>query len=748
VAPQIKTKSTPPAYKTISVKPPVGPKWLPPVICAGLAAMVWLVFGSSLGFRFLNLDDPVYVTANPRVQTGLGFENIGWAFTHLDIGLWSPITTLSHMLDCQLFGMNPAGHHFTNVLLHTATTIVLFLALWKMTSLLWRSAFVAALFAIHPLRVESVTWIAERKDMLNGLFFALTLAAYVRYARSKPSLLRYSLVAILFAFGLMAKPMLATMPFLLLLLDYWPLGRIRTPAFLTISDAPNFRRESLLRLIVEKLPLLLIAMLSISATVFSGGHAPLPSFSPSPLPDRLGFGVAAALVYIRQMFWPSDAAIIRCVPSHGIGLFPFAFCFLLLILVSIAVFFGGKKLPYLPIGWFWYLGMLVPVSGILVLGLETQADRYTYLPQIGLYIMITWLVADFTRKLRHRTPILATAAASVIVLFSSVSYAMTQHWRDSASLWEYTLAHDSENALAQENMGADLSARGHYSEAIPYYKDALRLKPDYSSAHYDLANALKAGGNLEGAIAEYRKALLIKPDFAMAHNNLGNTLQAQGKLGDAAAELEAGVLLAPGDAITTFNLANVLLMQSKTDAAISRYREAIALNPKLAQAERNLGLALLNTGETNEADTAFHRYLELRSQNPGAYMDVASQLYQHRCYAEAGATYQRAVSLWPRSPQLLNGFAWFLATCPDAKLRNGAAAVELATSVNQSTGGKDSMALSTLAAAYAEAGRFPDAIATAEAALPLAEGARNANVVNSLRTAITLYQKQQPYRQP
>jgi tetratricopeptide (TPR) repeat protein len=720
--------------------------WLPAAICAGLAALIWMVFGGSLGFGFLNLDDPDYVTANPRVQAGLSLDNIVWAFTHLEIGLWTPVTTLSHMLDCQLFGLNPAGHHFTNLALHTVTAILLFLVLWRMTGAIWRSAFVAALFAVHPLRVESVAWIAERKDVLDGLFFMLTLAAYVHYARGKASLLRHSLVILALALGLMSKPMLATVPFLLLLLDYWPICRINGPPALRAGgDASPFRQESLPRLILEKVPLMIISALAVAVTVLGSKHATLAAFKTSSLPDRLGFGLAASLTYIRQMFWPDDAAVIHCISAHAPGAISILLYLLALATITAAVLIYSKKMPYLPAGWFWYLGMLVPVSGVVVLGFETQADRYTYLPQIGLYIMLTWLAADLAKP---QPVLLGVAATAVILLFSGLSYAVLGSWRDSASLWQYTLDHGSDNVLAQENMGATISGQGRFADAIPYYQAALQLRPDYSTAHYDLGNALKATGRLDDAISEYREALRLKPDFAQAHNNLGNALQAQGNLAGAATELQAGLALVPDDPIASFNLGNVLQMEGQFAPAIARYQDAIRLKPSLAQAQRNMALAMLSSGDTAGATAAFNQYLDLRRQDLSAYMDVAAQLYEHRCYAETGAVYQQAVAIWPHSAPVLNATAWLLATCPDPKVRDGTMAVQLATTVNQMTGGKVPAAMRTLAAAYAEAGRFPDAISTAQAALPLAEAAQDHQLANSLREALPLYQNQQPYRQP
>ena len=375
-------------------------RWVIFGVCAVIVAITWLVFGQTLGFQFINLDDNAYVFKNAQVARGLTLEGIGWAFTHIHSANWHPLTWISHMLDCELYGLNPRGHHFTNVLLHTGTAILLFLVLRQMTGALWRSAFVAVVFAIHPLRVESVAWVAERKDVLSGLFFVLTIGAYVRYVRGPSSLARYGLVVLLFSVGLMCKPMLITLPFVLLLLDYWPLNRIAA-----VGDQANQKSPTARRIIGEKLPLLALGVASSLATLFAQKIA-LQPLSHLSLSQRIGNAIISCGVYLRQMLWPRDLAPFYPLNPQDILASRVAFSLAILTLISTAIFIWGRRYRYLIIGWLWYLIMLIPVIGIIQVGNQSRADRYTYLPQIGLALLITWMVVDLSARWRPQSLVL------------------------------------------------------------------------------------------------------------------------------------------------------------------------------------------------------------------------------------------------------------------------------------------------------------------------------------------------------
>ena len=385
--------------------------WLPDLpVCLGLVAVTWAVFGQTLTHDFVNFDDHVYVYENPLVTRGLSIGGIIGAFTQTHARNWHPLTTLSHMLDCQLYGQNPGGHHLTNVILHTISVLLLFVGLKRMTDALWQSAFVAALFAIHPLHVESVAWIAERKDILSGVFFMLTLTAYAHYARA-PSALRYLLVALLVAFGLMSKPMLVTLPFVLLLLDYWPLARIKGPK----SEVGSRLR----RLINEKIPLFVLSVFSCIATLFAQRQGP-SAIDQLPLLWRLENTFVTYVTYISQMLWPARLAVFYPHPNGRLPLVQVTASIALLVAISLLVISLRRTKPYLVTGWFWYLGMLVPVIGLVQVGEQARADRYTYLPQIGLYIIIAWTVGDLLLESTRVRRALVGAIASIAIVSLSV----------------------------------------------------------------------------------------------------------------------------------------------------------------------------------------------------------------------------------------------------------------------------------------------------------------------------------------
>ena len=426
------------------------------VICIGLSAITWAVFGRTVGHEFVDYDDPSYVVNEPKVTAGLTRDGIIWALTGGHSGNWHPVTSLSHMLDAQLYGLNPAGHHLTNVLLHAAAAVFLFLVFRQMTGATWRSAFVAAVFAIHPLRVESVAWVAERKDVLSGVFFALTLAAYVRYVR-KRNVASYLVLAVVFALGLMSKPTLVMLPFLLLLLDDWPLRR----------------PQALVKLIPEKIPLLLLSGAASLVTLWVQAQT-ISSLEKLPIVWRINNACVSAVAYIGQMFWPAGLAVFYPHPRDQLPLWLVAISIAVIVSVTVAVLVLHRVPPYMPVGWLWYLGLLVPVIGIVQVGLQARADRYTYLPQIGLYLLITWAVADVARSWRLRVPLLSALSVCVLGALGWQASVQARHWRNSESLWRHTLAVTERNAVAHTNVGNLLPG----AEAIPHYERALEIDPE------------------------------------------------------------------------------------------------------------------------------------------------------------------------------------------------------------------------------------------------------------------------------
>jgi protein O-mannosyl-transferase len=597
------------------------PRWLVPAICLALAAMTFGVFAQTLRHNFVAFDDNEYVYENPMVLRGLTIKGIIWAFSFRAFN-WHPLTWISHMLDCQLYGLRPGGHHLTNVLLHIATVIVLFLLLRQMTGALWRSAFVAAVFAIHPLRVESVAWVAERKDVLSGLFFVLTLAAYLRYVRL-PSPRHYRMVALLFALGLMCKPMLVTLPLVLLLLDYWPLQRA----------------ESAKRLTLEKLPLLALSVTAALATILAQ-HTGIQSTGTFSVSHRLSNALVTCVVYLGQMIWPAGLAVLYPFPRNGLPAWEVVLAGMLVAALSAAAWASLQKRPWLLVGWLWYLVMLLPVIGVIHVGAQAHADRFTYLPQIGIYIALAWTMAQW----RVSLPALGFLATGVIATLMVCAWRQTGYWQDSEALWEHTIACTSSNVVAHDNLGI----------------------------------AFRQEGKMDEAINQFNMALQIDASDADSHNNLGTVLRQKGHV----------------------------------DEAMNQYQIALQIKPAFAEAHYNLGIALLQKGKA----------------------------------AEARGQYQEALRIEPDNAKIQNNLAWLLATSGDASLRNGSQAVELARRANELSGGADPTILDTLAAAFAEAGRFGDAKSTARKALALAQHAGQQNLVKELNDELKRYEAGLPCR--
>jgi tetratricopeptide (TPR) repeat protein len=507
--------------------------------------LTWIVFGQTLWHDFINYDDPRYVYENTKITGGLSLSGIAWAFTHIHSMNWHPLTTISHMLDCQLYGLKAGAHHFTNVLLHSIAAILLFLTLQYMTGAFWRSAFVAAVFAIHPLRVESVAWIAERKDVLSGVFFMLTLLAYVHYARA-PSIGRYLMVVFGFALGLMSKPMLVTLPFVLLLLDYWPLERIR-------EEGSNVGRQ-LFKLAVEKIPLIVLSAVS-SVVTFVAQKGAVGETEQLSVLARINNAVVSYVAYIWQMLWPMRLAVFYPHPQNRLLLWEIISSFLLLLCITVATIALRKQRPYLITGWLWYVGMLVPVIGLVQVGWQGRADRYTYLPQIGLYIAVTWAVADLTALWRHQRTVLTTAAILTICALSWRAWTQTRYWRDSETLFRHALAVTTNNDVAENNLGIVFLRQGKLDDAISLLQAAVALRPDNSPAHENLAKALLQKGEVTEALSHYRKLLELQPDNIEVHNIVGTVLIQQGRLRDGVEEWQKVLAIQPDNGNALSNLA-------------------------------------------------------------------------------------------------------------------------------------------------------------------------------------------------
>ena len=585
-------------------------------VCGLLLLAVALVFGQTVRFGFVNLDNTAVVSGNRHLTAGPTAEAVTWAFTHRYLGLYAPVTWLSHMLDCQVYGLRAGGHHLTNVLLHAAAAVLLFLVLRQMTGCVWPSALVAAVFAVHPLRAESVAWVTERKDVLSGLFFVLTLWAYVRYVRHRFSLLRYLAVIVLFGLGLLAKPMLVTLPFVLLLLDYWPLMRVRRresrgreegergregeretsgrrPAaespLLPLSPSPPLVR----RLIWEKVPMLALAIalgiIAVCSFTAVGGDALTQGSSVS---WRVENAPISYCRYLGMFFYPADLAVQYPTAGPDVPPWKVSGAVVVLALVTWAALNQRRRRPYLLVGWLWYLGMLAPVCGLCYFGLQAVSDRFTYLPQIGLSIALVWGAADALAWLPFRRTACGVAAALALAALMGLAWQQTSFWHDSRSLWTRSLACTSPNAEAHRGLGEAFLDRGQIDQAIEQCRAAIAIDPANATAHFNLGVALAAAGRLDEAIGQYRQALECLPNYAAAHNNLGQALLLRGWIEEGMAHCQEALRIDPELAEAHYNVGNVFYSRGRVDAAITEYRKALALRPDFIEARRKLDQAL------------------------------------------------------------------------------------------------------------------------------------------------------------
>jgi len=579
-------------------------------VVLGLFSTTLLVYAPVYRFGFVNFDDPDYVTGNPHVRNGLTMDGVVWAVTSTDAANWFPATRLSHLLDVQLFGLRPGGHHFTNALLHAFATVLLFAFLYSATGAAWPSAFVALLFAVHPLHVESVAWIAERKDVLSAFFWFLALWSYVRR--------RYWLTLVAFCLGLMAKPMVVTLPFVLLLLDVWPLRR-------PLRSAPWV-----------KIPLLGLAAAGAAVTyLVQRGSGAVREVGQFPLGLRVENAVVSYATYIVKMFWPARLAVFYPYP-HELPVWEIALAALLLAGISIVVLRERRSRPYLAVGWLWYLGTLVPVIGFIQVGAQARADRYTYLPMVGLGLMLAWGLPEVLKgKVALSAGILACLACAALC------EAQIQYWRNSETLFRHALDVTSSNYLAHHNLGVALAGEGRFPEAIQQYQAALQIEPNAANVQTDYGNALAGSGRAPEAIAHYDAALRVLPDSPITHNDLANALAATpGRMPEAIAEYQTALRLKPDYEEARNNLAQVqshgaemqynmgvdLARNGKPEAAIPHFEEALRLKPDYVDAHNNLGVVLAGTGRVQEAISQFEAALRIDPNSADAHVNLGIAL--------------------------------------------------------------------------------------------------------------------------
>ena len=666
---------------------------------------------------FTNYDDDVYVTDNPTVLHGLTNEGFRWAFTTFRSCNWHPLTWLSLMADCSLFGENAAGAHWVNVGFHVINTLLLFLLLWRLTDTVWQSGFVAALFALHPLHVESVAWVAERKDVLSTCFGFLTLLAYVRYAQaskvqSPKSRVCYGLALVCFVLGLLSKPMLVTFPFVMLLLDYWPLQRFRRAAADPKLKTQDSRLKPLAALLLEKLPFFVLSVASSAVTFWAqnAGGAVVP-MEEVPLPNRLACAVVAYASYLAKAFWPTNLAVpypfVLDLPAMKVTL-----AVIVLLAATAMVFLAARRAPYVLMGWLWFMGTLVPVIGLVQVGFAAMADRYTYVPLIGVFIIVTWGMVELTAGWRGRRLVLAVLAAAILTGCFICTRWQVGYWRNNLTLFSHTLQVTENNPVAEQCLGFALALSGNEPAAVRHFDAALRLWPRYQPALLDRGITLILAGRMDDAVADFREAIRLQPQSGKAY----------------------------------YQLAGALAQQKKLEEARDNYLEALRCEPTLAEAHTKLGKLLLLLGDKTNAMSHLYKAVRICPDDPESQYALGNELAQQQQFSEAVIHLRAAVRAQPNYASALNDLAWLLATQTDPAVRNVPEAIRLAKRACELTWNKEPGLLATLAAAQSEAGQYPEAIRVTEEAVALAAAAHDERSVAQLRKRLECYCKGQPYR--
>ena len=819
--------------------------------------------------NFVDYDDDIYVTNNPTVQSGLNLISLIWAFSRPHIANWHPLTLLSHMMDCQLFGLNPFWHHLTSLFFHIANTLLLFWILNKMTGLVWPSAFTAAAFALHPLHVESVAWVAERKDVLSGFFWMLTITTYIRYTERR-CVGRYLFVFFAFGLGLMAKSMLVTLPFVLLLLDYWPLDRLR------------WKRQNIRRLITEKIPLFILTLFSgIIAFISQHGARTSELLVDVSLSGRISNAIVSYLVYILKTFYPTRLAVLYPHPGNNIPVYKPILAFIILVAISAGVIYMARRRRYLVVGWLWYLGALVPVIGFVQVGLQAMADRYTYLPSIGLFIMVAWGSSELFTKWRYRRLGFAIVAGLAFVGMLVCTRLQLRHWRNSETLFKHAISVTENNFTIHYNYGKVLSdesrfeealvhfnnalqinprdydARnnkglalldlkkydeailcfkealklrpGHYetilnmglvmarqskfTQAVKYFNKVLEMKPYWPRVHYNLGLALTQIGRLDDAFRHLTKALyigfglentddkqplvydpyteidkiveydgkplkgklnyatanyllgeamfqndrtkdalkcwtvtlLFEPENHKTHNSLGKALYQMGNNEQAVEEWTEAIRLNPNDAESHFNLGQAFAEQDKLDEALEHFNEALRIKPRWPDARYNLGNIYYSKGRFDLSIKQYAETLRFQSDFLEARLGLARSFTKMGKTKAAVENYYRILKREPERIEVLNDLAWILAVTEDTDVRNPIDSVKFAQKACDLTKYEQPEKLDTLAAAYAAAGNFTQAVRTAQKALELTQSSRQEKLAEQIQNRLQLYRGGKPY---
>lgn len=701
-----------------------------PAWVLALALLTLVLYWPATRCAFVNCDDPEYVYENAHVQAGLTAENFSWVFSKPVLSNWHPLTMLSYMADRQFFGAQPWGFHLTNILLHTLNTALVFLVLRRLTGVSWRSWLVAALFGLHPLHVESVAWVAERKDVLSAFFWLLALWAYAEYARHsafkdqrQKAWLWFGATLGLSALGLMCKAMLVTMPCVLLLLDFWPLGR-----FLTVRIG---------KLLVEKIPFFaLSAVFCIVTFVVQKNGGAMSAVENYPAGACAGNALVAYCRYLGKIFLPTSLAAYYPHP----GYWPLEQVLLagaVLAAISWLFYSHRARRPYLLTGWLWFLGTLVPVIGLVQVGEQSMADRYTYMPALGIFVIVIWGAHEFAAVWRFRMLAAVVAAATGMACCFALTRQQISYWQDSETLFRHTTAVTENNPLAENDLGLAVLNKGKFDEAIGHFQEAARLKPYAAEIRNNLGLAFLNKGQTSDAIEEFQSAIRLKPWFVNGHMNLGFTWFSNGNLDGAISEFKEAISLDPNNLDAKINLGIILLKKGGNMEAVRLYQEILNVRPDDANSHYNLGLAFLDQRLADEAISEFQIVLRL---NPN-FTDAQEQL-------KTATALKHKLDSLSNEPVALNNLAWALATNPNTHDRNGPLAVRLAEHACERTQYQITVLVGTLAAAYAEAGRFDEAVATAQKACALAKQHGEMESLKRNEELLTLYQARQPYHEP
>jgi tetratricopeptide (TPR) repeat protein len=762
-------------------------KWSIPAVCTGLAVITGLSFLPVLNNSFIMFDDGLYVADNPRVLKGLKWTNILWAFGSFRASNWHPITWLSHMLDCQLYGTAWSGHHLSNLLLHIVNTLMLFVVLARFTGARGPSAIAAAIFGVHPVHVESVAWIAERKDLLSSFFFLLTLIAYGNYTSSakeqlqnvattkspiQRQLIWYALSLCLFACGLMSKPMLVTLPFVLLLLDLWPLARM--------GHGTSYSKRKVGVLLLEKIPFFGLAAVSCAVTMAAqSASGAVVSLQRLSINLRIENACVSFLRYAGKMIWPTHLAVFY--PHRPAPLWVFLIAILFIIGGCVAAFYFRRRRGWLFTGWFWFLGMLVPVSGLVQVGSQAMADRYLYLPSIGLLVALVWELNEAVRFWPQYKSAIGFAGSLIVVALIAVTFIQSRRWKNTETLFTYTRQVTDKNYLACTLLARAIGEEGRTSEATALLEEALQFAPDYAPArvahgdllakqnqhalavadyeaglqldpnnadtHNNLANSLEFLGRHDEALQHYHAALELNPDFALAQYNFALALARSDRQNEAEAHYRAAINLNRGNTSAHYNLAEVLVHLGRLDDAKTEYQTALRLNPKHFGAQMNLASTLVAQGDNAGAIPHFRAALKLRPDFADGHLALARALIEQGNGREALSHLYEAVRLQPDSVPALLEISWILATNPRPELRNGSEAIHLAENACERAGANQAEPLKCLAAAYAESGRFEEAVSAAEKALTAARTSQQTELAQSLENQLQLYRSHKPFHE-